>query len=280
MVGTIIIGKLLMAAWSREDTDEDKRRQFNLYCDEYQRFATSDLRSFIDEARKFRVAITLSHQTLSQLDEGNRTAAAGAANMVVFRVTGEDGKELAKSFDTTPARVLVGQEPERSPVADAVGHLVKRGHCDPRVTRFAQGYLQKLEMFIDKKYDIYPRLEGFIYETYLTAGNIINGRSLLNDCLYRCMSTKSDRFSIAPLALYVLAAAQLDGTAAGMEPFVKKTPFIISSTHYLEGFDKEAERIGAPAFIEDRDCDGYLRNLRKTDKDAGMAVVDMVRELR
>jgi type IV secretory pathway TraG/TraD family ATPase VirD4 len=87
LIGSIIIGKLLMAAWSRSDTPEDKRRQFNLYCDEYQRFATSDLRSFIDEARKFRVAITLSHQTLSQLDEENMDAAQGAANMVVFRVT-------------------------------------------------------------------------------------------------------------------------------------------------------------------------------------------------
>jgi hypothetical protein len=76
LIGAIIIGKLLMAAYSREDTPEEKRRQFNLYCDEYQRFATSDFANLIQEAgRKFRVPVTLSHQTLSQLDETNKAAA-------------------------------------------------------------------------------------------------------------------------------------------------------------------------------------------------------------
>jgi hypothetical protein len=50
------------------------------------------------------VAITLSHQNLSQLDEENRNAATGAANMIVFRVTGDDGKALARNFDTTPTQ--------------------------------------------------------------------------------------------------------------------------------------------------------------------------------
>jgi hypothetical protein len=151
LIGAIIIGKLLMAAYSREDTQEDKRRQFNLYCDEYQRFATSDFANLIQEAgRKFRVPVTLSHQTLSQLDEGNRAAAQGAANMIVFRVIGDDAKDLAKNFDTKPTQEIIGEEPIRAPVADVISHLVKRGHNDKRVTRFAQSCLQNLENFIHK----------------------------------------------------------------------------------------------------------------------------------
>ena len=42
LIGAVIIGKILMAAFSRADTPERERRQFNLYCDEFQRFATQD----------------------------------------------------------------------------------------------------------------------------------------------------------------------------------------------------------------------------------------------
>jgi type IV secretory pathway TraG/TraD family ATPase VirD4 len=72
LIGAILIGKLLMAAFSRTDTPEEKRTQFNLYCDEFQRFATPDFATLISEARKFRIATTLSHQTLAQLDEVNK----------------------------------------------------------------------------------------------------------------------------------------------------------------------------------------------------------------
>jgi hypothetical protein len=83
LIGAILIGKLLMTAFSRTDTPEENRRQFNLYCDEFQRFATPDFATLISEARKFRIATCLSHQTLSQLDEANRAAAAAAGNLIV-----------------------------------------------------------------------------------------------------------------------------------------------------------------------------------------------------
>jgi hypothetical protein len=59
LIGAILIGKLLMAAFSRADTPGVSGRQFNLYCDEYQRFATSDFATLISEARKFKIATTL-----------------------------------------------------------------------------------------------------------------------------------------------------------------------------------------------------------------------------
>jgi type IV secretory system conjugative DNA transfer VirD4/TraG family protein len=279
LIGSIIIGKLLMAAWSRSDTDEDKRRQFNLYCDEYQRFATSDLRSFIDEARKFRVAITLSHQTLSQLDEDNRDAAMGAANMVVFRVTGDDGDALAKNFDTTPTQVVVGDDPVRAPVSDVVSHLVRLGHNNPRVTQFAQRYLQRLEDFVDKKYEQYPPHAGLYDATYLRGADIRKGRALLNECLYRCMTTESASFQVPTLAIYILAVSQLDGTEWGLEPFVKKDwwPF---GPKFLQGFKGQADRFGSPEFIEDDCIEGYIALFRKKEQGGPMAVAEMIKWLR
>jgi hypothetical protein len=279
LIGSIIIGKLLMAAWSRSDTDEDKRRQFNLYCDEYQRFATSYLRSFIDEARKFRIAITLSHQTLSQLDEENRDAAMGAANMVVFRVTGDDEDALAKNFDTTPTQVVVGDEPVRGPVSDVASHLVKLGHNNSKVTQFAQRYLQRLEDFVDKKYEQYPPHAGLYDATYLRGADIRKVRELLNDCLYRCMTTESASLQVPPLAVYILAVSQLDGTEWGPEPFVKKDrwPF---EPKFLQGFKGQVDRFGSPEFVEDDCIEGYIALFKRREQVAPRAVAEMIKELR
>ena len=82
LIGSILIGKLLLAAFSRADTPEGERRQFNLYCDEFQRFATTDFAMLFTEARKFRISTTLLNQTLEQLDEANRAAALQAGSFV------------------------------------------------------------------------------------------------------------------------------------------------------------------------------------------------------
>lgn len=279
LIGAAVIGELLMAAFSRVDTDEDKRRQFNLYCDEYQRFATSDFRSFIDEARKFKVAITLSHQSLSQLDEESRTAATGAVNMIVFRVRREDGQELAKSFDTTPSQVVIGEEPIRAPVSDVIGHLVKRGHTDARVTRFGQSYLQKVEAFMEKKYDHFPEQDGLWDVIYLSRVDIQNARELLNDCLYRCMTTQSHLLHVHPLALYMMAVARWDGSVTVLDHFMKKDWFPVPPRNY-EGFKKEAERFGRPDFMDDDNIEAFMASFREKDKWLGTCMVNMVRELR
>jgi hypothetical protein len=107
-------------------------------------------KTLISEARKFRIATTLSHQILAQLDEANKAAAIAAGNLIVFRVSGEDAKTLAKNFDTTPTKEIIGEEPIRAPVSDVISHLVTRGYNDARVASFAQIYLKNLENFVSK----------------------------------------------------------------------------------------------------------------------------------
>jgi hypothetical protein len=151
LIGSILIGKLLLSAMSRTDTPEENRRQFNLYIDEVQRFQTPDLATLISEARKFKISTTSANQVLSQLSEENRASMLAAGNLIVFRVSGDDAKALAKNFDTTPTKKeIIGEEPIRAPVADVISHLVKRGHNDGRVTRFATSYLTNLEDLIAK----------------------------------------------------------------------------------------------------------------------------------
>src|SRR5437588_12691118 len=97
LVGTLMIALFLNAAYSRASLPINKRKQFNLYADEFQRFATEDFATLLTEARKFGIATTIAHQTRQQLGEKNRSTSLQAANLVVFRVTGPDAHELASS---------------------------------------------------------------------------------------------------------------------------------------------------------------------------------------
>jgi len=180
LVAANVISKILLAAFSRSAVPEHKRRQFSLYCDEFQRYASSDMATLIAEARKFKIQTTLAHQTLSQLDEANRTAAAAAGNLIVFRVSGEDAKSLAKSFDTTPTKEIIGEEPIRAPVSNVISHLITRGHNDQRVTRFAQVYLQNLEDFIHKsaQYDSWRVYSNYLLELLVYNYDIRKGYKL------------------------------------------------------------------------------------------------------
>jgi hypothetical protein len=273
LFGAILIGELLMTAFSRTDTAEQNRRQFNLYCDEFQRFATPDFATLISEARKFRIATTLSHQTLAQLDESNKAAAIAAGNLIVFRVSGEDGKALAKSFDTTPTREIIGEEPIRSPVSDVIGHLVRRGHNDTRVTRFATSYLKNLENFVARPPNV--GLYGppsNMQSDYAWQGvvlfqhsTIASARELLNQSLYRSMAERTTHFLIPPLALYMLAVAQQDRSELVFEPYLK----LDWPDHYLLGFQNvrgaTAEIFGDPYFVNPDFANKFIALVCKRD---------------
>ncbi|MGI0034870.1 MAG: type IV secretory system conjugative DNA transfer family protein [Nitrososphaera sp.] len=298
LIGAVIIGKLLMAAFSRTDTPEQSRRQFNLYCDEFQRFATSDFATLISEARKFCIATTLSHQTLSQIDEANRTAAIAAGNLIVFRVSGDDAKALARNFDTTPTQEVMGEQPVRAPVSDVISHLVRRGHNDPRVTRFAQMYLQNFENLIARTaQDNYYFLYWGRLTISLLTRDVRLGREELNRSLYRCMSEGNSQFLIPPLALYMLAAAQQDASEEVFYPFIKlgflALPYCEPGHCDLKEFREEAKVFGDPYFISQEYSTKFIKSREKKgffsgsvtkeskrEMESASRVIGMIRELR
>ena len=78
LLGLIFTGKILMAALSRVDiADADKRRDFYLYIDEFQNFATDSISTILSEARKYRLNLTVAHQFIAQLTEKIRDAVFG-----------------------------------------------------------------------------------------------------------------------------------------------------------------------------------------------------------
>jgi hypothetical protein len=101
-VDSPILTQIVHAAYSRVDTPLNKRKQFHLYVDDFQRYATEEFALFLTQpARTFGIGITIAHQARRQLDRKTRNACLAAANLMVFRVLAEDGNELAYQFDTT-----------------------------------------------------------------------------------------------------------------------------------------------------------------------------------
>ena len=99
LLGALLITKLQLAAMSRVDIPEEKRRDFYLYVDEFQNFATESFANILSEARKYRLALILAHQYIAQMDEKVRDAVFGNVGTIIsFRIGAEDAEFLEKEF--------------------------------------------------------------------------------------------------------------------------------------------------------------------------------------
>jgi type IV secretory pathway TraG/TraD family ATPase VirD4 len=68
LLGAMMITKVQLAAMSRVDTKEHERKDFYLYVDEFQNFATESFANILSEARKYRLNLIMAHQYIEQLD--------------------------------------------------------------------------------------------------------------------------------------------------------------------------------------------------------------------
>ncbi len=99
LLGLIIVGKLFMAALSRADNPRAPHPPFYLYIDEFQNVTTDSIPGILSEARKYKLALSMAHQFLAQIDEKTRDAVFGnVGNMIVFRVGEEDAEFFARQF--------------------------------------------------------------------------------------------------------------------------------------------------------------------------------------
>jgi len=97
LLGSLIMAKVQMAAFSRSDVPQSRRRPFYLYIDEFQNFATESFLVVLSEARKYGLCLIMAHQTLSQIPSELREAILGNAGVqVYFRLNRHDAQILAK----------------------------------------------------------------------------------------------------------------------------------------------------------------------------------------
>ncbi|MFH2069327.1 MAG: type IV secretion system DNA-binding domain-containing protein [Candidatus Omnitrophota bacterium] len=99
LLGAMLIAKIGLTALSRQNVDEEERKDFYLYVDEFQSFATSSFTDILSEARKYRLNLILANQYLTQIDEKIRGAILGnVGTLVSFKVGAEDAKYLTQEF--------------------------------------------------------------------------------------------------------------------------------------------------------------------------------------
>ncbi len=99
LLGAMLIAKMGLSALSRQDIPEEKRKDFYLYVDEFQSFATASFADILSEARKYHLNLILANQYLSQIDEKVRGAIFGNVGTIIsFKVGLEDAKFLAEEF--------------------------------------------------------------------------------------------------------------------------------------------------------------------------------------
>ena len=109
LIGALLTTAFAQAAEARADVPEDERRDFTLYADEFQHFATDSFATILSEARKWHLSLVLSHQFLGQLPDLLRQAVVGnTGSIVVFRVGAEDAQLLADELGI-PNKATLGE---------------------------------------------------------------------------------------------------------------------------------------------------------------------------
>ncbi len=102
LLGAMMITKIQLAVMARIDMPEQERRDFYLYVDEFQNFATDSFKNILSEARKYRLNLILAHQYITQLDETVRDAVFGNVGTIIsFRIGAMDSETLEKEFEPT-----------------------------------------------------------------------------------------------------------------------------------------------------------------------------------
>ncbi|HVF69652.1 MAG TPA: type IV secretion system DNA-binding domain-containing protein [Xanthomonadales bacterium] len=99
LLGAMFITKIQLAAMNRVSIAEAERRDFYLYVDEFQNFATTSFIKILSEARKYRLNLILANQYISQIPQDVRGAIFGnAGTMMSFLVGAEDAGYMAREF--------------------------------------------------------------------------------------------------------------------------------------------------------------------------------------
>jgi len=98
-LGLVLVPKILVAAMSRQDIPEEQRRDFYLYVDEFQNFATPDFAQILSEARKYRLNLCVANQFIGQMEEEVKNAVFGnVGTLVAFRIGVTDASYLQHEF--------------------------------------------------------------------------------------------------------------------------------------------------------------------------------------
>jgi hypothetical protein len=140
LIGTILLAQIHAAIFSFANVPQDKRPGVSLYVDEFQHFATSDFSELFTEGRKYGLRLTIAHQYRNQLPSFLQASTMTALSKVCFRLTPEDGREMAHLFPSNEATVQAEDITEHP-----VHYLLTHPSNDPLIQTFTEVYLHPLQ---------------------------------------------------------------------------------------------------------------------------------------
>ncbi len=99
LLGSMLITKFQLDAMSRADIAEDDRKDFYLYVDEFQNFATDAFATILSEARKYKLNLVMANQYVAQMPEEVRDAVFGnVGTSLCFQVGFDDAEYFSNQF--------------------------------------------------------------------------------------------------------------------------------------------------------------------------------------
>ena len=110
LLGLVVVSKISMSAMARQNIPKEERKDFYLYVDEFQNFASDTFADILSEARKYRLNLIMAHQYIAQLSEGGggvsmqknskiKDAVFGnVGTMMNFKVGAEDAEYFEKEY--------------------------------------------------------------------------------------------------------------------------------------------------------------------------------------
>jgi hypothetical protein len=97
MIGSLLVTKIQIDAMSRADMSYADRKDFYLYIDEFQNFATESFATILSEARKYRLSLIVANQYTSQLEQSIRDAIFGNVGTLISFTLGYDDAVVMSS---------------------------------------------------------------------------------------------------------------------------------------------------------------------------------------
>jgi len=99
ILGSVLLTAIQLAATARSKQQEHTRIPFFLYVDEMHSFVSLSFADILAEARKYKLALYLTHQYIEQIHEHIRAAIFGnVGTLISFRVGAADAVYLGKEF--------------------------------------------------------------------------------------------------------------------------------------------------------------------------------------
>jgi hypothetical protein len=94
--GVVIMAKIQLAALKRARVAMKDRKDFYLYVDEFQNFATPAFAQILSEARKYKLGAILAHQTTSQIEDKSliNVTLANTGTVICFRTANPEDEKL------------------------------------------------------------------------------------------------------------------------------------------------------------------------------------------